>query len=190
MRTQLIAYAQIGTDVLNRLVGDGPWSWKLLQASKDDRFVFEFEGPNNQCIVGKFCADDNSGENYFHALKALSKQKFSSLEILSPIAYDARHRLLLLPVARGVPCHGMENFSNDDHRLQRIGLALSELHDSQVDLGAFKTMDHHLKELLKPTPKELADAFPEYSSVIESTLEEIKAPSTASSGLPASPTLR
>ncbi len=174
MRTQLIAHAQTGIDVLKRLVGAGPWSWELLQASKDDRFVFKFEGPNNECIVGKFCTDDNSGENYFHALKTLSKQKFSSLEILPPIAYDARHRLLLLPVARGVPCHGMESLSNDNHRLQRIGLALRELHDSQVALGALKTMDHHLKELVKPTPTELAAAFPEYSSVIESTLEEIK----------------
>ena len=170
MDTALNARIVAGASVLQRTVGPGPWTWRVLTGPVDGRAVVRYEGPTGTVLIGKFYPDD-TGEHAFRDTAALAARGAAAavrtLHIATPRSYEPGLRLMLqdpMPGAR------LDAGTLDLGALERAGTALAELHGLGGAATEVKTLADHLRELSQPLPTALAADRPQYRDRIEAAL--------------------
>lgn len=123
-------------------------------------------------LIAKFYGDER-GATAYAAMRALSSALSASdpLAVPGPYFYDGQCGLLVQQKVLGKAGPQLLEGEDPSNVAANIGRALACLH-CQREVGAtVKTMSDHIEELVRPAPTVLADAYPEYRSLIEVALE-------------------
>ena len=181
MRPELAASIDSGRALLAQL-RPSSWQARVLSDSADGRSTVEYSSPQS-VVIAKF-QPDQAGRTAFAVHELLSKTACVVLRVPRALHYDEHLRVLLLEAARGVPGTDLDPV-RDGTALERIGLALRELHALRAPLGAVKLLADHLRELVRPAPEVLAEAVPAKSALIHQTVAEILGAQAAWPNVPA-----
>ena len=160
------------------------WTPRVIDRVAGERTVVEYtlsergRRPRRPAlrVIGKFYAGD-TGRRTYRVMRELSARLAgtpgSPLAIPRPLAYDRSRRILLQERVPGVPFTKLVGRDGDRRLCRLAGSALACLHGLPLRLGRQTWLPDHLRELVRPHPRRLAEAFPEYRGLVEAVLAEI-----------------
>ncbi len=160
------------------------WTPRVIDRVAGERTVVEYAlserghraRPRPLRVIGKFYADD-TGLHTYRVMRELSARLAgpprSPLAIPRPLAYDRSRRLLLQERVPGIPFTKLVGQDGDPSLCRLAGRVLACLHGLPLRLGRQTWLPDHLRELVRPHPRRLAEAFPEYRGLVEAVLAEI-----------------
>ncbi|MCA9264556.1 MAG: aminoglycoside phosphotransferase family protein [Planctomycetales bacterium] len=170
--------AELGAELVREALGEAALSCRTLSVAQDGQVVFEYVSAIAPTVIGKYIPHGDLGQTYAR-LRQLANLTGTFLAVPRPIACDVSRRFLLTTKLEGKSCHRLDlrgelNLERGGaaDALRRIGTALAELHHACLDWGDVKSGTDHLRELVRPDPMSLAEAFPHYAERIASTLLE------------------
>ena len=139
-------------------------------------------------VVAKFYLDER-GPVAYEAMRSLHAglEQDGPLAVPEPYFYDPRLRLLAQQRVPGRPCGPLLKHHSNTSVLKQLGIALACLHRQRGIRAEVKEMRHHVRDLIKPHPYALAEAYPEYRPLIEATLEILLRPAAEPFSYEASP---
>jgi aminoglycoside phosphotransferase (APT) family kinase protein len=171
-----------GAQCLEHLTGQPAelWTARPLVGATAESLVVEYSlaGDARRTVVGKFYADETSGRHAFETMRALRSALDATagslaLGVPEPIHWDPANRLLVQARAPGRPLSGPEAGPASRESFVLIGQALAVLHGLDVGAGPARTLEDHVRELIRPRPRELAASHPEYRALVERTLADL-----------------
>ncbi|MBI2527471.1 MAG: aminoglycoside phosphotransferase family protein [Candidatus Rokubacteria bacterium] len=189
MTPALIAH---GARVLLRVVpagavADPVWTPRVIDRVRGRHMVVEYALAERrhrgrhpvQRVIGKFYAD-GTGQRTYRVMREIASRLAAGaptppLAVPRPLAYDRARRLLLQERAPGVPFPMLVERGSDGRIFRLAGAALACLHSLPLRLGRESWLPDHLRELVRPHPRSLVEAFPEYRGMVESVLAAIAA---------------
>ena len=160
----------------------------ILSEIQDTRRVVQYsfysnsekDAPEMLSVVGKFYSQPDGAE-VFQLMTSLNEiqkhQSGGTLAVPSPLFYDPAMRLLVMQEAPGLPYPEILRKRKAPSYLEMAAKALSEIHHLDEPSLPVKTISNHLLDLIAPAPERLSDHFPNYQSLIASSLrtfEEIE----------------
>lgn len=124
-------------------------------------------------FIAKFYGDID-GRIAFDAMRHLHTRLLDDAALAAPEAfcYDESLRILVQQRVPGAPCVRLVD-GRSTVELKLLGSALACLHNLRGIESEPKTMVEHVDELVRPHPLVLAEALPEYRSLIEAALQTI-----------------
>jgi len=159
----------------------GEWTWRLLEASPDGRAVVEYTHGGRR-VIGKL-REDGGGEADAALLRALAGAGARVLRVPAVVDWLPAEGVLLMDAAGGRACRTLDPARERD-TLARIGVALRELHALPLRRGPGKRLADHVAELVRPSPRVLAEARPADAHRIHATLASLAAAEASWGTLP------
>ena len=164
------------------------WQWesRILSETPGYRLVTHYVFTPSSAIngqelietVGKFYADNATGEHCYQAMctihQQLARLANSPLAIPEPIFYSPENRLLALKWINFQPYYELINTPDFESYLHLTGKALAYLHKLPSDYGISKSIDDHLAELITPHPLTVCDMLPHLTNRIQTIVYSIQ----------------
>ena len=161
--------AETGGDIAHR--NPGPWVPRMLDASPDGRVVIEWR-QGERLLVARL-RPDGGGASQLALLRTLSSIRTRTLRVPEPVTWLEGSRALVTGPAQGRSCRELDPETDLD-AFERIGRALSELHNLDMIAGPARRLLDHLDDLIMPTPRVLAAALPQHARVIGRVLARLE----------------
>jgi aminoglycoside phosphotransferase (APT) family kinase protein len=166
--------AETGGEIAER--HPGPWVPRMLDASPEGRAVVEWR-QGDRVLVAKL-RPDGGGAAQLALLRQLYASATTTLRVPEPVTWLEASRALVTGSASGTSCRHADPLQ-DPAVFERIGRALAEFHGLALVPGPAKRLDDHIAELIKPAPRVLAAALPQYAAHITRALARLEQESAA-----------
>lgn len=162
----------------------GPWVPRMLDASPEGRAVVEWR-QGDRVLIAKL-RPDGGGAAQLALLRQLHASATATLRVPEPITWLEASRALVTGAASGASCRHADPLQ-DSAVFERIGRALAEFHALAVVPGPAKRLEDHIEELIRPAPRVLAAALPQYAVRITRALARLEEESAGWGLIPVTP---
>ena len=169
------------------------WKATVLDQKTRDRMVVQYTlsdsdtdashpTTRSRTVIGKFFSDQ-SAQVTFYTMRAIhtclnKPDDAPCLAIPHAITYEPRLRLLVQEKVPGVAYTQLVTDDKPRRYFVAAGRALARLHRLSIDHGHPKRMDDHIRELIRPHPSELGNAYPRHRRLIQEVLQQLIAAET------------
>jgi tRNA A-37 threonylcarbamoyl transferase component Bud32 len=156
----------------------GPPAVCTLRDGPDGRLVLEVtfagSGAPERFVAKRF--PDDGGAVTLGVLRALEPARAAARVLAIPQAlfWDPGTRTLGLQHAPGIPYRTLAEGADAEPHLHRAGAALAELHAAAPAGLPARSLEDHLRELIRPHPEALARALPAHAVAIGRILRALR----------------
>ncbi len=161
--------AESGGEIAER--HPGPWVPRMIDASPEGRAVVEWR-QGDRVLMAKL-RPDGGGAAQLALLRQLYASGTATLRVPEPVTWLEASRALVTGAASGTSCRHADPLQ-DDTVFERIGRALAEFHALPIVPGPAKRLADHIDELIRPAPRVLAAALPQYAARITHALARLE----------------